>query len=201
MTMSTAALTAHDNPSDHHASQRTAVFGMTIFLASEAMLFAGLIAGYIVLRLSSPAWPPSAEYPKLPVVLTGINTVFLITSSFTYHFAEVAVKKGKKGTAWLFLTVLLGSLFVGVQAYEWYHMHHEGLWFNTGGVYGSSFFVLTGFHGLHVLIGVLMIAWALIRQLGGAYTAQSHTYLILAGMYWHFVDVVWLFLYSVLYLV
>jgi cytochrome c oxidase subunit 3 len=101
----------------------------------------------------------------------------------------------------LFLTVLLGSLFLCIQAYEWYHMHHEGLWFNTGGAYGSSFFVLTGFHGLHVLIGVLMIAWALIRQLGGAYTAQSHTYLILAGMYWHFVDVVWLFLYSVLYLV
>ena len=199
--MSTAALTAHDSPSDHHASQRTAVFGMTIFLASEAMLFAGLIAGYVVLRLSSPAWPPSPDLPKLPVVLTGINTVFLIASSFTYHAAEVAVKKGKKGTAWLFLTVLLGSLFLCIQAYEWYHMHHEGLWFNTGGAYGSSFFVLTGFHGLHVLVGVLMIAWALIRQLGGAYTAQSHTYLILAGMYWHFVDVVWLFLYSVLYLV
>ena len=199
--MSTAALTAHDSPSDHHASQRTAVFGMTIFLASEAMLFAGLIAGYIVLRLSSPAWPPSPEYPKLPILLTGINTVFLITSSFTYHFAEVAVKKGKKGIAWLFLTVLLGSLFLCIQAYEWYHLHHEGLWFNTGGAYGASFFVLTGFHGLHVLIGVLMIAWALIRQLGGAFTAQSHTYLILAGMYWHFVDVVWLFLYSVLYLV
>jgi cytochrome c oxidase subunit 3 len=199
--MSTAALTAHDSPSDHHASQRTAVFGMTLFLASEAMLFAGLIAGYIVLRLSSPAWPPSPDLPKLPVVLTGINTVFLIASSFTYHAAEVAVKKGKKGTAWLFLTVLLGSLFLCIQGYEWYHMHHQGLWFNTGGVYGSSFFVLTGFHGLHVLIGVLMIAWALIRQLGGAYTAQSHTYLILAGMYWHFVDVVWLFLYSVLYLV
>jgi len=198
--MSTAAFAAHDNPSDHHASQRTAVFGMTIFLASEAMLFAGLIAGYIVLRLSSPAWPPSPDLPKLPILLTGINTVFLITSSFAYHAAEVSVKKGKSGLAWLFLTVLLGSLFLGVQAYEWYHMHHEGLWFNTGGAYGSSFFVLTGFHGLHVLIGVLMIAWALIRQLGGAYTAQSHTYLILAGMYWHFVDVVWLFLYSVLYL-
>ena len=199
--MSTAALTAHDSPSDHHASQRTAVFGMTIFLASEAMLFAGLIAGYIVLRLSSPAWPPSPEYPNLPVLLTGINTVFLIASSFTYHFAEVAVKKGKKGIFWLFVTVLLGTLFLCIQAYEWYHLHHEGLWFNKGWAYGASFFLLTGFHGLHVLVGVLMIAWALIRQLGGAYTAQSHTYLILAGMYWHFVDVVWLFLYSVLYLV
>jgi cytochrome c oxidase subunit 3 len=199
--MSTAALTTHDSPSDHHASQRTAVFGMTIFLASEAMLFAGLIAGYIVLRLSSPAWPPSPEYPKLPVLLTGINTVFLIASSFTYHFAEVSVKKGKKGIFWLFVTVLLGTLFLCIQAYEWYHLHHEGLWFNKGGAYGASFFVLTGFHGLHVLVGVLLIAWALIRQLGGAFTAHSHTYLILAGMYWHFVDVVWLFLYSVLYLV
>ncbi len=199
--MSTAALTAHDDSPDHRASQRTAVFGMTIFLASEAMLFAGLIAGYIVLRLSSPAWPPSPDLPKLPVLLTGINTVFLIASSFAFHAAEVAVKKGKSGVAWLLVTVLLGSLFVGVQAYEWYHMHHEGLWFNQGGAYGATFFVLTGFHGLHVIIGVLMIAWALIRQLGGAYTAQSHTYLILAGMYWHFVDVVWLFLYSVLYLV
>lgn len=197
--MSTAALTMHDNP--HAASQRTAVFGMTIFLASEAMLFAGLMAGYVVLRLSSPAWPPYEGLPALPVVLTGINTVFLIASSFTYHAAEVAVKKGKKGIFWLFVSVLLGSVFVGVQAYEWYHMHHLGLWFNKGGAYGASFFVLTGFHGLHVLVGVLMIAWALIRQLGGAYTAESHTYLILAGMYWHFVDIVWLFLYTILYLV
>ena len=196
--MSTAALAAHDAP---HNPPKLAIFGMTMFLASEAMLFAGLIAGYIVLRLSSPAWPPSPEYPKLPVLLTGINTVFLITSSFTYHFAEVAVKKGKKGIFWLFVTVLLGTLFLCIQAYEWYHLHHEGLWFNKGGAYGASFFVLTGFHGLHVLVGVLLIAWALIRQLGGAFTAHSHTYLILAGMYWHFVDVVWLFLYSVLYLV
>ncbi len=196
--MSTAALTAQDQP---HAAPRTAIFGMTIFLASEAMLFAGLIAGYVVLRLSSPAWPPSADLPKLPILLTGINTIFLITSSFTYHAAEVAVKKGKTGLLWLGLSILLGSLFLGIQAYEWYHMHHEGLWFNKGGAYGASFFVLTGFHGLHVAIGVLMILVAFFRQLGGAYTSQNHTYLILTGMYWHFVDVVWLFLYSVLYLI
>jgi len=196
--MSTAALAAHDIP---HTPPRTAIFGMTLFLASEAMLFAGLIGGYVVLRLSSPAWPPSPEYPKLPILLTGINTVFLIASSFTYHFAEVAVKKGKKGLFWLGVTVLLGSLFLLIQAYEWTHLYHEGLWFNKGGVYGSSFFVLTGFHGAHVAIGVLMILIAFFRQLGGAYTAQNHTYLILAGMYWHFVDVVWIFLYSVLYLV
>lgn len=198
--MSTAALSAHESPAAHHAQQRISVFGMTIFLASEAMLFAGLIAGYVVLRLSSPAWPPYPDLPAMPVVLTGINTVFLIASSFTYHAAEVAVKKGRKGTLWLAVTVFLGSLFLGIQAYEWHHMYSEGLWFNTGGAYGASFFVLTGFHGLHVFLGVLMIAWALIRQLGGAYTAENHTYLVLAGMYWHFVDVVWLLLFTVLYL-
>ncbi|MBE2180516.1 MAG: heme-copper oxidase subunit III [Chthoniobacterales bacterium] len=198
--MSTAALTSHDATSAH-ASQRTAVFGMTIFLASEAMLFAGLIAGYLVLRLSSPAWPPSPDLPHLPIFLTGINTVFLISSSLTYHAAEVAVKKGRGGLIWLLITVLLGSLFLGIQAYEWTHLYHEGLWFNKGGAYGSTFFVLTGFHGLHVFLGVMMILFAFLRQLGGAYTAESHTYLVLAGMYWHFVDVVWLFLYTVLYLI
>jgi heme/copper-type cytochrome/quinol oxidase subunit 3 len=196
--MSTAALATHDAP---HNPPKLAIFGMTMFLASEAMLFAGLIGGYVVLRLSSPAWPPSPEYPKLPILLTGINTVFLVASSFTYHFAEGAVKKGKSGLFWLGVTVLLGSLFLAIQAYEWTHLYHEGLWFNKGGAYGSSFFLLTGFHGAHVAIGVLMILFAFFRQLGGAYTAQNHTYLILAGMYWHFVDVVWIFLYSVLYLI
>jgi cytochrome c oxidase subunit III len=196
--MSTATLAAHD---ETHAPPRTAIFGMTIFLASEAMLFAGLIGGYIVLRLSSAAWPPDPTSPPLPVMLTGINTVFLISSSFTYHAAEVAVKKGKSGLGWLFFTLLLGGTFLGIQAYEWTHLYHEGLWFNKGGAFGSSFFVLTGFHGLHVALGVLMILVAFLRQLGGAYTAQNHTYLILTGMYWHFVDVVWIFLFTVLYLI
>jgi cytochrome c oxidase subunit 3 len=196
--MTTAALAAND---ETHAPTRTAVFGMTIFLASEAMLFAGLIAGYLVLRMSSAAWPPDPDSPRLPVVLTGINTVFLISSSFTYHAAEVAVKKGKSGLSWLFVSILLGTLFLCIQAYEWTHLHEKGLWFNKGGAYGASFFVLTGFHGLHVAVGVLLLLVAFFRQLGGAFTAQNHTYLILAGMYWHFVDVVWVFLFTVLYLI
>ena len=207
--MSTAALT-HDSHHGHAgAPPATAKFGMIMFLISEGMLFAGLLGGYFVLRWAEVgfpwqagyAWPRGEGIPPLPVFLTSVNTIFLLASSVTFHMAEVAVNKGKSGLGWLAVTIFLGSLFVGIQCYEWWHLHHEGLWFNTGGIYGSSFFLITGFHGLHVLVGVLMIAWALIRQLGGAYTAQSHTYLILAGMYWHFVDVVWLFLYSVLYLV
>ena len=148
-------------------------------------------------------WPSLAMgfvvFPVVPVVWEVASTLHGTKKRWLETRDRLVLRT--LAVSLVFLTVLLGSLFLCIQAYEWYHMHHEGLWFNTGGVYGSSFFVLTGFHGLHVLVGVLMIAWALIRQLGGAYTAQSHTYLILAGMYWHFVDVVWLFLYSVLYLV
>ena len=199
--MSSAALT-HDH--DVHAGKAppaTAKFGMIMFLASEAMLFAGLIGGYIVLRLSQPQWPPFPDSPHLPILLTGINTIFLVSSSFTYHFAEGSVKKGKSGLGWLFISIALGALFVGIQCYEWYHLHHEGLWFNKGGVYGSTFFLMTGFHGAHVVIGVLLMVWVFLRQLlTRCYTPARHVSLENVGLYWHFVDGVWIFLYSIVYL-
>lgn len=198
--MSSAALT-HDEHAGHaSAPPHVAKFGMIMFLASEAMLFAGLIGAYIVLRLSVPQWPPEGA-PALPVKLTGINTIFLVLSSFTLHYAEVQVNKGKTGLFLMFVTILLGSLFVGVQCYEWYHLHHEGLWFNTHGVYGSSFFVMTGFHGMHVIVGVLLIIWVFLRQLlTRCYTPTRHASLANVSLYWHFVDVVWLFLFAIVYL-
>lgn len=183
---------------------------MVIFLISEAMLFAGLLGGYFVLRWAEngfpwqagAAWPPDPHYPELPWKLTGVNTFFLIGSSLTFHAAEVAVRKGKSGLLWLLLTIGLGSIFLGVQAYEWWHLHHEGLWFNHGGVYGSSFFVITGFHGAHVFIGILLIVWVFLRQLfTRCYTPQRHVSLNNVGLYWHFVDVVWLFVFTLLYLI
>ncbi len=198
--MSTAVLN-HDEPGGHAAaSPATAKFGMIMFLASEAMLFAGLIGGYIVLRLSLPQWPLEGA-PHLPVLLTGINTVFLVASSFTLHFAEVQVKNGKSGLFLIFVTILLGSLFVGIQCYEWYHLHHEGLWFNTHGVYGSSFFLMTGFHGAHVIVGVLLILWCFLRQVfTRCFTPAHHVALENVSLYWHFVDVVWLFLFAIVYI-
>ena len=137
----------------------------------------------------------------LPWLLTGINTVFLVTSSFTLHFAEVQVKKGKSGLPLIFVTILLGSLFVGIQCYEWWHLHHEGLWFNSGGVYGSSFFLMTGFHGVHVFVGVLLILWCFLRQVfTRCFTPAHHVALENISLYWHFVDVVWLFLFAIVYL-
>ncbi len=207
--MSTAAI-AHDSHGHEGASPAVAKFGMIMFLLSEAMLFAGLLGGYFILRWSengfpwqeNHAWPPDAGIPALPVFLTSVNTIFLLASSVTFHLAEGAVMKGKSGLGWLFVTIGLGALFVGIQCYEWWHLHHEGLWFNTGGVYGSGFFVITGFHGLHVAIGVLLILWCFLRQLfTRCFTPSHHPALANVALYWHFVDVVWIVVLTLLYYV
>ncbi len=202
---SAAALPAapHGVPSSHfHAAKiNLPRFGMLTFLASEAMLFAGLICAYIVLRTSMGAGyhPPGA--PDLPKGLTGLNTVFLVTSSFTCVLAERQVVKGIRPTMWLAITTALGALFVGIQASEWTHLYHEGLWFDKSGVYGSNFFVLTGFHGMHVAIGVVMLGIATLMSFFGKFTAHHHTMLECTALYWHFVDVVWIFLFTILYLI
>lgn len=207
--MSTATLT-HDDP--HHPTPKSAYkFGMVVFLLSEAMLFAGLIGGYIVLRMSgvSGEWPPAGapdinvDFANLSVlnIVMLVNSAILIASSFTYHAAEASIKKGGLGLVWLLVTLLFGSIFLSVQAYEWIHLHHQGLWFNTFGIYGSCFFVMTGFHGLHVFVGLLLIAWVFLKQLfTRSITAENHILLENVGLYWHFVDVVWIFLFTILYI-
>ena len=172
------------------------------------MLFSGLIGTYIVLRQSGGFWnwPPNfgdgIELPHMPKLLTGINTIVLVSSSFVYHFAEMQVKKGKSGAFFILMAALLGATFVGIQSVEWTHLYRDGLWFDKGGVYGSSFFVLTGFHGAHVCIGVLLILWCFYLQVTkGTFTPQRHVALENVGLYWHFVDVVWVLLYTILYLV
>ena len=190
-------------------SPATCKFGMVMFLCSEAMLFAGLIGGYIVLRLSrGEPWPPAGA-PDIGVTwpLSGVNrlmitnTLILVTSSFLFHGAEVAIKKkGKAGLFWLLATICAGATFLTIQGWEWHHLYEEGLWFNTYGIYGSCFFVVTGFHGAHVFIGLLLISWCLFRQLfTHCYTPKHTTSLENVALYWHFVDVVWVFLYTILY--
>jgi cytochrome c oxidase subunit 3 len=197
---------------DHHAPSLTPAavcrLGTIVFLCSEVMLFSGLIGTYIVVRQAGGFWnwPPNfgdgIELPPMPKLLTGINTVILVSSSFVYHFAEAQVKKGKSGSLFILLAAILGATFVGIQSIEWTHLYNDGLWFNKGGVYGSTFFVLTGFHGAHVCIGVLLILWCFYLQVTrGAFTPQRHVALENVGLYWHFVDVVWVFLYTILYLI
>jgi cytochrome c oxidase subunit III len=176
---------------------------MFTFLASEAMLFSGLICGYMVLRGGAGAgWQmPEALKNAETMIKTIIATICLISSSFTMHFAESRlIKRAKGGIGLLLLTIVLGSLFLTNQALEWANLHGEGFWFNTAGIMGSCFFVLTGFHGLHVFIGVLLLISTLFRALTGHITPQRHGFLECVGLYWHFVDIVWVFLFSILYI-
>jgi cytochrome c oxidase subunit III len=178
-------------------------FGMLTFLASEAMLFAGLICGYMVLRSGAGAdWHmPEALKNGATLIQTIVATCLLISSSFTLHFSEIKLIRGTGGKLLLLATIILGSLFLANQANEWNHLFHEGFWFNTAGIMGSSFFVLTGFHGLHVFIGVLLLITCLVRSLLGKVTPEKHGFVECTGLYWHFVDIVWVFLFTILYIV
>jgi heme/copper-type cytochrome/quinol oxidase subunit 3 len=175
-------------------------FGMLTFLASEAMLFAGLISAYLILWISRgslfrPDWASA-----WPVTLTGMNTVILVGSSFTLLWGEKNVVKGLSASLPLLITTVMGATFVGIQAFEWTNLkEHENLWFNTAGTYSSTFFTLTGFHGLHVAIGVLLLFSSLVYSLRGRFTPHDHSFLECASLYWHFVDIVWVFLFSILY--
>ncbi|MDQ4192275.1 cytochrome c oxidase subunit 3, partial [Pseudomonas aeruginosa] len=145
--------------------------------------------------------PPSAviEPWKLPL----INTILLVTSSFTVTFAHHALKKNKRGPlkAWLALTVLLGIAFLILQAEEYVHAYNElGLTLGAG-IYGSTFFMLTGFHGAHVTLGALILGIMLIRILRGHFDAEHHFGFEAASWYWHFVDVVWIGLFIFVYVI
>jgi cytochrome c oxidase subunit III len=177
-------------------------FGMLTFLASEAMLFAGLIGAYIVLRSGAgTGWQmPEALKEQDTMVKTIIATCLLLSSSFTLHFSELRILKGQKGgKRLLLLTILLGAAFLTNQVLEWNHLYHSGFWFDKHGIMGSCFFVLTGFHGMHVFIGVLLLMTSLLQGVTGKVTAERHGFLECTGLYWHFVDIVWIFLFLILY--
>ena len=199
--MSASAVAIDSVP--HKTGPNVVRFGMLTFLASEAMLFSGLICGYMVLRAGAgSAWQmPEGLKGGFVLVKTIAATLCLIASSFTLHFSEARLITGTRyGKLLLILTILLGTLFLCNQADEWKNLFHEGFWFNTAGIMGSCFFVLTGFHGCHVAIGVILLIVSLIRALTGNITPTKHGFLECTGLYWHFVDIVWVFLFTILYI-
>ena len=180
--------------------------GMWLFLGSDAMGFMGLLGLYMVLRISSPDWHVPGRDPDLGIALTAFMTFVLILSSVTMVTALTSIQRGdRKGLlTWLGLTAIGGAVFLGLQAYEWTHLIDLGL-SATKSNYAATFFMLTGFHGLHVTIGVIYLTCIWIRAYKGGYkggyTAQSHSPVELVGLYWHFVDLVWIILFTVIYLV
>ena len=136
-----------------------------------------------------------------PFPIPTINTALLLTSGLTLTISHHALRAGHRGKTalWLAATILLGATFMGFQAYEYMEAYHDFNLKLTSGVYGSTFFLLTGFHGFHVTIGAIMLAVVLFRVLKGHFTPENHFAFEGAAWYWHFVDVVWLGLYVVVY--
>lgn len=185
---------------EQHTSRSFGWYGMVFFLASEAIFFANLIASYLYLRIRLTGmgheWiPAGAEFDK---TLPLINTFVLLSSSFPIHYAARSIIKGNKRglTIGLILTVILGSIFLSGQAWEYTHANFTP----STGVFGSTFFTLTGFHGAHVTVGVLFLLICFFRSLRGDFTKDRHFAVNAAEMYWHFVDVVWVLLFTVLYI-
>ncbi len=195
-------------------------YGMVLFIASEVMFFVAWFWIFFEMALFHHVrtfsaiedvrnawmqWPPKGVEVLDPWHFPLINTLILLTSGTTVTWAHHALQHGdRKGARnGLILTVLLGISFTCVQAYEYREIIMEKLFFNTesqaAGLYGSSFFMATGFHGFHVLIGTIFLAICLFRILGGQMTPKKHFGFEAAAWYWHFVDVVWLFLFAFIY--
>ena len=171
------------------------VLGMALFISSEVMFFGGLFGAYFTLRARADAWPPSGT-PELELWLPSILTAVLLTSSFAVHRAERALARGEPAARWLGLTIALGLAFLAGQAFE-YSQLDLGIDTNA---FGTLFFTITGAHGLHVALGVAALAIALAKLRRGHLSAERGGALEAAAYYWHFVDVVWLLVFSTLYL-
>jgi cytochrome c oxidase subunit 3 len=211
MTSDSQALTTapvqHD-PLEHYGHDRgggisNPILGMMLFITSEVMFFAGLFAAYFNSRAAADVWPPEEFAHTLQIMpFVGPATILLIISSFTCQMAVWAIRKGDR-TRFLramAVTLGLGITFLLMQAVDYFMLGHEGLTLSSG-VFGTTYYTLTGFHGAHVFGGVIMLAVVLYRGMAGQFSARHHDAVEAASLYWHFVDVVWILLFTILYLV
>jgi len=195
-------------------------YGMILFIASEVMFFVAWfwiffeMALFHHVRTLSPigdvsaawaTWPPKGVELVPPFELPLVNTLTLLLSGTTVTWAHHALQVGDRRGAkiGLALTIVLGILFTSIQAFEYHHILTDHLFYSeessNAGLYGSSFFMATGFHGFHVIIGTIFLTVCLARLIGGGFTPKQHFGFEAAAWYWHFVDVVWLFLFTFLY--
>jgi cytochrome c oxidase subunit III len=175
--------------------------GMWTFLAGDAMTFGAGIAAYGALRINNPNWPTPADY--LGITTTAVMTFILICSSVTMVEALDGVQHGKQSKFQMFmaLTVLGGVLFLGMQAFEWHHLLTERGMSIKRDLFDATFFILTGFHGCHVFGGVVYNSVLLIRGMMGKIPQAKAGLVEVAGLYWHFVDLVWILIFTFIYLI
>jgi heme/copper-type cytochrome/quinol oxidase subunit 3 len=196
-----ATIAAHE-----HAHPPTATglntwkVGFWTFMGSETLFFGSLISTYMVYKGQSVTGP----YPEdlLDIPITTISTFVLLMSSLAVVLALNFLQEGRRNLAlfWTMMIIVLGAGFLGFQAYEFTHFYHEGLTLQTN-LFGSTFFVLTGFHGAHVTVGVIWLLILWIDMLRGRLLPQNSLRLEIAGLYWHFVDIVWIVIFTLIYLI
>jgi len=199
-------MATHAEAAEHHhgppiANQSSRVdprvLGMFLFIASEVMVFGSFFTAYFFVRVVA-GWPWPEPPFHLPVFVAGVNTAILVTSSFTIHWALQSIKKDNRAglQAGLVLTIALGLVFLLTQFREYSRIGFAP----SDGAFGSIFFGLTGLHGAHVFVGLTLLTFAAIRSFRGHFSAAHHHGVEIPGIYWHFVDVMWIVVYTTIYI-
>jgi heme/copper-type cytochrome/quinol oxidase subunit 3 len=198
--MAEAHAIAHDNPNIGTTGLDHRKLGMWAFLGSECMFFGSLIGTYLSYKGKSINGPGPHEILNIP--LTSVSAFVLLMSSLLMVLALAAVQRNdmKWAKVWLFMTALFGSGFVGFQCFEFTHFVHLGLTLHTN-LFGTTFFVLTGFHGAHVTGGVIWLLSLWVLALRGKLGPQDSLKVEICGLYWHFVDIVWIAIFTLVYLI
>jgi heme/copper-type cytochrome/quinol oxidase subunit 3 len=190
-----------NDPPETGLGASDATVGTWEFLGTQVLFFTGLIGSYVILRFGAAStWPAPGEVLNVPI--TAINTFILICSSVSMVKAFAAVEEGdQRGTSlWLLATFAMGAAFLGVQVYEYAELiGHDFL--PSSGLYGSTFFTMTGFHGFHVFLGLCCLGFTTVKAFRGGYSAENHRGVEVLGLYWHFVDLVWIILFTIVYLI
>jgi cytochrome c oxidase subunit 3 len=189
----------HHGPPPANQSSRVEaqMLGMLLFIISEIMLFGAFFTAYFFIRVVNSAdWP--AEGTELPVAVAGVNTAILVSSSFTMHWALEGARNGNRTAlrTGLLTTFLLGLTFLTIQVNEYVHVGFAP----QDHAQGTIFYSLTGLHGAHVFVGLNLLLFATVRAYRGHFTTKEHRGVEVPGIYWHFVDVMWIIVYSTIYI-
>jgi len=188
----------HGPPAPHFSSSvDPQLLGMYLFIISEIMLFGAFFTAYFFIRVVNHAdWPAAGH--ELPLLVAGVNTAVLVSSSFTMHWALEGIKNDNHRAlkAGLFTTFLLGLTFLCVQVNEYFHLG----WAIGDNAQGTIFYGLTGLHGAHVTVGLILLAFANIRAFRGHFSSGEHRGVEVPGIYWHFVDIMWIVVFTAVYI-
>lgn len=191
--------TVHARAAEHAEADSKSIFGFWVYIMTDCILFASLFATYAVLHNNTFGGPSAGELFSMPFVLT--ETMLLLTSSFTCGLAMLAIRAGRRNRAawWFVVTFLLGAAFLGMELYEFSHLVHEGeSWRRSG--FLSAFFTLVGTHGLHITVGLLWIGVMLVKLMRDGITRANTRRLTMLSLFWHFLDIVWIFIFTFVYL-